>query len=80
MTLAFAGCRLSEALALTVDRVDLAAGPLIFETLKKRRMGFLGPCQCRRRCLNPSILSMVSANIGHRGGRGAANCSGPGAG
>ena len=28
MTLAYAGCRLSEALALTVDRVDLAAGQL----------------------------------------------------
>jgi integrase/recombinase XerD len=27
MTLAYAGCCLSEALALTVDRVDLAAGP-----------------------------------------------------
>jgi len=26
MTLAYAGCRLSEALALTTDRVDLAAG------------------------------------------------------
>ena len=39
MTLAYAGCRLSEALALTVDRVDLAAGTLIFETLKKRRTG-----------------------------------------
>ena len=26
MTLAYAGCRLSEALTLTVDRVDLAAG------------------------------------------------------
>jgi len=39
MTLAYAGCRLSEALALTVDRVDLAAGVLIFESLKKRRLG-----------------------------------------
>ncbi len=39
MTLAYAGCRLSEALALTVDRVDLAAGTLIFETMKKRRTG-----------------------------------------
>ena len=29
MTLAFAGCRLSEALALTVDRVDLVAGLLV---------------------------------------------------
>ena len=39
MTLAYAGCRLSEALALTVDRVDLAAGVLVFESLKKRRIG-----------------------------------------
>ena len=39
MTLAYAGCRLSEALALTVDRVDLAAGVLVIESLKKRRAG-----------------------------------------
>ena len=39
MTLAYTGCRLSEALALTVDRVDLAAGILVFESLKKRRSG-----------------------------------------
>ena len=39
MTLAHAGCRLSEALALSVDRVDLAAGVLVFESLKKRRAG-----------------------------------------
>jgi len=39
MALAFAGCRLSEALALTADRIDLAAGVLVFESLKKRRGG-----------------------------------------
>ena len=39
MTLAYSGCRLSEALALTVDRVDLAGGVLVFETLKKRQDG-----------------------------------------
>jgi integrase/recombinase XerD len=39
MTLAYAGCRLSEALALTADRVDRAAGVLVFESLKKRRTG-----------------------------------------
>ncbi len=39
MTLAHAGCRLSEALALTADRVDLAAGVLTIESLKKRRTG-----------------------------------------
>ena len=39
MTLAYAVCRLSEALALTADRVDLAAAVLVFEGLKKRRTG-----------------------------------------
>jgi integrase/recombinase XerD len=39
MTLAYAGCRLSEALAITVDRVDLGAGVLVFATLKKRQPG-----------------------------------------
>ena len=39
MTLTYAGCRLSEALALTADRVDLAAGGLVFESLKKHRTG-----------------------------------------
>jgi integrase len=39
MTLAYAGSRLSEALALTADRVDLAASVLVFESLKKRRTG-----------------------------------------
>ena len=39
MTLAYSGCRLSEALALTVDRVDLGGGTVVFESLKKRRDG-----------------------------------------
>jgi integrase len=43
MTLAYAGCRLSEALALTADHVDLAAGLLVFESLKKRRAGIYRP-------------------------------------
>jgi len=38
-TLAHTGCRISEALALTGDRVDLSDGVLIFESLKKRRRG-----------------------------------------
>ena len=53
MTLAYAGSRLSEALALTVDRVDLGAGVLVFETLKKRQAGIFRvpcppPCPARR--------------------------------
>lgn len=39
MTLAWSGCRLSEALALTADRVDLVGGVLVFESLKKRQDG-----------------------------------------
>ena len=37
--LSYTGCRLSEALALTPERVDPAAGVVIFESLKKRRRG-----------------------------------------
>ena len=37
--LTYAGCRISEALALTADRVDLAEGVVRFESLKKRRRG-----------------------------------------
>jgi integrase/recombinase XerD len=38
-TLAHTGCRISEALALTAARVDIDAGVLVFESLKKRRKG-----------------------------------------
>lgn len=38
-TLAHTGCRISEALALTADRIDTGAGVLVFESLKKRRKG-----------------------------------------
>ena len=37
--LAHSGCRISEALALTPEAVDTAAGTLVFETLKKRKSG-----------------------------------------
>lgn len=35
-TLAYAGCRLSEALEMTAERIDLTAGELVFRSLKKR--------------------------------------------
>jgi len=51
MTLAYTGCRLSEALALTADRVDLAAGVLVFESLKAPHRDFsqraCTPCPAR---------------------------------
>jgi len=39
LALAYSGCRLSEALNLTADRVDFENGALVFESLKKRRAG-----------------------------------------
>ena len=33
------GCRISEALALTADRVDLAGRVIVIENFKKRRSG-----------------------------------------
>ena len=38
-TLVYTGCRISEALALTADRVDFGDGVLVLESLKKRRRG-----------------------------------------
>ena len=38
-TLHATGCRVSEALALTAERVDLAGRVATFESLKKRRRG-----------------------------------------
>ena len=37
--LAYTGCRISEALQLTANRVDLAEGVIVFESLKKRKSG-----------------------------------------
>ena len=39
MVLAYTGCRISEAVSLTADRVDLDNGTIIFASLKKRRTG-----------------------------------------
>lgn len=33
------GCRISEALELTADQIDLSAGVIVFRSLKKRRPG-----------------------------------------
>jgi hypothetical protein len=72
MTLAYAGCRLSEALALTADRVDLATGVLDIESLKKRRAG--APCPIWR----PSTWSTASANCTAVSAKAAASACGPG--
>jgi integrase/recombinase XerD len=39
LALAHTGCRISEALELTVNRIDMDRNRIVFETLKKRRKG-----------------------------------------
>jgi integrase/recombinase XerD len=39
LTLFYAGCRISEGLHLTVERVDLRGKALVFETMKRRKGG-----------------------------------------
>ena len=38
--LAFTGCRISEGLALTPERIDTEAGRVVFRTLKRRKLSF----------------------------------------
>ena len=54
MTLTYAGCRMAEALALTADRIDLAAGVLVIESLKKRQAGI-----CRAVPVPPALLDAL---------------------
>jgi len=39
LTLFYTGCRISEALQLTVERIDVTEQAVIFETLKRRKRG-----------------------------------------
>lgn len=55
-TLVHTGCRISEALALTADRVDTADGVIIIESLKKRRRGVY-----RAIPVPPSFLATLEA-------------------
>jgi integrase len=70
MTLAFAGCRLSEALALTVDRVDLVAGLLVLESLKKRRSGIYRAVPVPPALLEALDLVHGICELQGRGGKG----------
>ena len=66
-TLAWSGCRISEALALTGERVDVTAGAIIFETIKKRRRGVF-----RTVPVPPELATMLDLVFGVRGLRGPA--------
>ena len=55
------GCRVSEALALTAERVDLAGRVVVFESLKKRRRGVF-----RAVPVPPALLDMLDMVHGVR--------------
>ena len=69
--LAYTGCRLSEALALMPDRVDPAAGVVVFESLKKKRRGIFRavpvPTDCSKRLHACSCTTPASALVRHCG-------------
>lgn len=66
-TLAWSGCRVSEALATTAERVDVAAGAITFETVKRRRRGVF-----RAVPVPPELATMLDLVFGLRGLRGSA--------
>lgn len=61
LTLFYTGCRISEALNLTVDRVDLTELTLVFETLKRRKRG------CFRSVPIPDDLTRLLARVVSQG-------------
>lgn len=66
-TLAWSGCRVSEALALTAERVDLAGAAITVESLKKRRRGTF-----RTVPVPAELVTMLDLVFGLRGRRGTA--------
>ena len=70
--LAYTGCRISEALELTADRVDLEAGVIVFESLKKRRRGVYRAVPVPAAVLDALDLvhGLREAQKGKDGGRG----------
>lgn len=55
LTLAFTGARISEVLALTGGRIDVAGEMIVFETLKQRRKGIF-----RAVPVPPSLIPLLT--------------------
>jgi integrase/recombinase XerD len=62
-TLACTGCRISEALALTADRIDLKDGTIVIESAKKRQTGVYRPIP-----VPPALFDMLNLVHDIRGG------------
>jgi len=64
LTLAITGARISEVLALTADRVDVANGAIVFETLKQRKRAVFRAVPAPRQLLR--LLEQMHCAPGHR--------------
>jgi integrase/recombinase XerD len=80
LTLAYTGCRISEALALTAEHIDLKAGVVVLESLKKRRKGVYRAVPCRRGKSRRSTSRTGSRRRAGRRTRAAVSAYGRGAG
>ena len=78
-TLAYTGCRISEALALSADRIDLKGGSVVFESLKKRKRGVYRPMPVPPAFLDTLNMVHDLRTAQRRKARGRASCSGTGA-
>ena len=70
--LAHTGCRISEALQLTGERVDFDAGAIVFESLKKRKRGVY-----RAVPIPPALLEMLAMVHGLKDHKRAARAKAP---
>lgn len=59
LTLFYTGCRISEALNLTPERIDLTGKAIVFETLKRRERG-----QFRSVPIPDSLVRVLSGIVG----------------
>lgn len=73
LTLAYTGARISEILALTPERIDIEAGVVIIECLKKRRRGIFRaipmPTDFLRRLEAVHNISAAQSDSTKRGAR-----------
>ena len=63
LTLAFTGARISEVLALTLERIDLCNDAIVVETLKQRRRAVFRAIPAPRRLLDLIVGSTGSSAV-----------------
>lgn len=72
------GYRISEALALTSESVDLSGRAMMFDSLKKRSRVSTGPCRCRPPSSATSTWSIAVGRLRNAAEDNPTICSGLG--